>query len=87
MVTVTIVASLWTYVVEAHFPVIAFAVAVLGAWCVTAGLSPFAQPVLIVSRNIMRGPAQVGFAWNGLYSLAVMLLTLWMIRGVTIPAG
>ncbi|UTW12420.1 hypothetical protein [Marinobacterium rhizophilum] len=79
MVTVTIVAGLSNYIVQVHFPVVVFAVALLGAWCVTAGLSPFAQPVLIVSRNIMRGPGQVGFAWNGLYSLAVMLiLTLWV---------
>lgn len=80
MVTVTILASLSDAFAVADIPVLPFGVAILGAWCISAGVSPIAQPVLIVARNIRRHAGLVGPRWNGLYSLVVLLaLTLWVL--------
>lgn len=79
MVSVTILASLSDAFVAADIPLLPFAVAILGAWCISAGFSPIAQPVLIVARNISRHASHVGMRWNGCYSLVAMLtLTLWL---------
>jgi hypothetical protein len=79
-VTVTILASLSDAFAAADIPLLPFAVVILGAWCISAGVSPIAQPVLIVARNIRRHAGVVGPRWNGLYSLVAMLaLTLWVL--------
>ncbi|UTW12594.1 hypothetical protein [Marinobacterium rhizophilum] len=78
-VSVTILASLSDALVTAGIPLLPFAVTILGAWCISAGVSPIAQPVLIVARSIRRHAGVVGPRWNGLYSLVAMLaLTLWV---------
>jgi hypothetical protein len=55
-------------------PVVAFAIAVLGAWGLTQQSSPFNIPVLLAARLVGRSPQLVGQRWNGAYTLAGALL-------------